>query len=37
VLGDFTERGEIQLLQTPWGEVATAAYYGDDYTQMALV
>ena len=34
VLGDFTERGEIQIVQTPSGEVATATYYGDDYTQM---
>lgn len=37
VLGDFTERGEIKIVQTPPGEVATAAYYGDDYTQMAPV
>jgi effector-binding domain-containing protein len=37
VLGDFTERGEIQIVQTPSGEVATATYYGDDYTQMAPV
>ena len=37
VLGDFTERGEIQIVQTPSGEVATAAYYGDDYTRMAPV
>ena len=37
VLGDFTERGEIKIVQTPSGEVATAAYYGDDYTQMAPV
>jgi effector-binding domain-containing protein len=37
VLGDFTERGEIIIVQTPPGEVATAAYYGDDYTQMAPV
>ena len=34
VLGDFTERGEIKIVQTPSGEVATATYYGDDYTQM---
>ena len=34
VLGDFTERGEIQIVRTPSGEVATAAYYGDDYTRM---
>ena len=34
VLGDFTEHGEIQIVQTPSGEVATATYYGDDYTQM---
>jgi effector-binding domain-containing protein len=37
VLGDFTERGEIQIVQTPSGEVATATYYGADYTQMAPV
>ena len=37
VLGDFTERGEIRIVQTPSGEVATAPYYGDDYTQMAPV
>ena len=37
VLGDFTGDGEIQMVQTPAGEVATAAYYGDDYTQMAPV
>jgi effector-binding domain-containing protein len=37
VSGDFTERGEIQIVQTPSGEVATAAYYGDDYTQMGPV
>ncbi len=37
VLGDFTERGEIKIVQTPSGEVATATYYGDDYTQMAPV
>ena len=37
VLGDFTERGEIQIVQTPSGEVAAATYYGDDYTQMAPV
>ena len=37
VLGDFAERGEIQLVRTPSGEVATAAYYGDDYTRMAPV
>jgi effector-binding domain-containing protein len=37
VLGDFTESGETQIVQTPGGEVATAAYYGDDYTQMAPV
>jgi effector-binding domain-containing protein len=37
VLGDFTAGGEIQIVQTPPGEVATAAYYGDDYTQMAPV
>jgi effector-binding domain-containing protein len=34
VLGDFTERGEIEIVQTPSGEVATATYYGDDYSQM---
>ena len=34
VIGDFPERGEIQIVQTPPGEVATATYYGDDYTQM---
>ena len=37
VLGDFTERGEITIVQTPSGEVATATYYGDDYTRMAPV
>ncbi len=37
VPGDFTERGEIKIVQTPPGEVATAAYYGDAYTQMAPV
>jgi effector-binding domain-containing protein len=37
VFGDFTESGEIQIVHTPPGEVATAAYYGDDYTQMAPV
>jgi len=37
VLGDFTERGEIQIVQSPSGDVATATYYGDDYTQMAPV
>ena len=37
VLGDFTEHGEIQMVQTPAREVATAAYYGDDYTQMTPV
>jgi effector-binding domain-containing protein len=37
VFGDFTESGEIQIVQTPSGEVATAAYYGDDYSQMAPV
>jgi effector-binding domain-containing protein len=37
VSGDFAERGEIQIVQTPPGEVATATYYGDDYTQMAPV
>ncbi len=37
VFGDFTESGEIQIVHTPSGEVATAAYYGDDYTQMAPV
>jgi effector-binding domain-containing protein len=37
VFGDFTERGEIQIGQTPSGEVATAAYHGEDYTQMAPV
>jgi len=34
VSGDFTESGEIQIVHTPAGEVATATYYGDDYTQM---
>jgi effector-binding domain-containing protein len=34
VLGDFPERGDIQIVHTPPGEVATATYYGDDYTQM---
>ena len=37
VLGDFTESGEIQIVRTPTGEVATATHYGDDYTQMAPV
>ncbi len=37
VSGDFTESSEIQIVQTPSGEVATAAYYGDDYTQMGPV
>ncbi|HYB86477.1 MAG TPA: GyrI-like domain-containing protein [Streptosporangiaceae bacterium] len=37
VFGDFTEGGDIQIVQTPPGEVATATYYGDDYTQMAPV
>jgi effector-binding domain-containing protein len=37
VFGDFTCRGEIQVVHTPSGEVATATYYGDDYTQMAPV
>jgi effector-binding domain-containing protein len=37
VLGDFPERGEIQIVTTPPGEVATATYLGDDYTQMAPV
>ena len=37
VLGDFTEHGEIQIVHTPSGEVATATHYGDDYTQMAPV
>ena len=34
VLGDFPERGEIRIVHTPPGEVATATYFGDDYTQM---
>jgi effector-binding domain-containing protein len=34
VIGDFPERGEVQIVHTPAGEVATATYYGDDYTQM---
>lgn len=34
VPGDFTESGEIEIVHTPPGEVATATYYGDDYTQM---
>jgi hypothetical protein len=34
VHGDFNESGEIQIVHTPPGEVATATYYGDDYTQM---
>jgi effector-binding domain-containing protein len=34
VAADFAVLGEIQLVQTPAGEVATAAYFGDDYTQM---
>jgi effector-binding domain-containing protein len=37
VLGDFSEHGEVKIVQTPPGEVATAAYYGDDYAQMAPV
>jgi effector-binding domain-containing protein len=34
VLGDFSESGEIQIVHTPSGEVATATYFGDDYSQM---
>jgi effector-binding domain-containing protein len=34
VLGDFAEHGEIQIVHTPPGEVATATYFGDDYSQM---
>jgi effector-binding domain-containing protein len=37
VASDFAERGEMRIVQTPPGEVATATYYGDDYTQMAPV
>jgi len=37
VLGHFTELGEIRILQTPSGEVATATHYGNDYTQMTPV
>ena len=37
VFGDFTESGEIQIVSTPSGEVATATYYGGDYTQMTPV
>ena len=37
VFGDFTASGEIRIVHTPSGEVATATYYGDDYTQMAPV
>ena len=37
VFGDFPERGEMQIVHTPPGEVATATYYGDDYSQMAPV
>ena len=37
VLGDFLAHGAIQIVQTPAGEVATAAHYGDDYTRMAPV
>jgi effector-binding domain-containing protein len=37
VLGDFTEHGEMRIVHTPPGEVATAAYYGDDYGRMAPV
>ena len=37
VLGDFAERGEIHVVQTPSGEVATATHYGDNYTQMAPI
>jgi effector-binding domain-containing protein len=37
VLTDFIEDDEIQIVQTPPGEVATAAYFGDDYSQMAPV
>jgi effector-binding domain-containing protein len=37
VLGDFTEHGEIAIVQTPSGEVATATHYGSDYTKMAPV
>jgi effector-binding domain-containing protein len=34
VFGDFTESGEIEIVHTPSGEVATASYYGDDYSRM---
>ena len=34
VLGDFPERGEVRIVHTPPGEVATATHYGDDYSQM---
>jgi effector-binding domain-containing protein len=37
VFGDFTESGEIQIVDTPSGEVATATYDGDDYTQVTRV
>ena len=34
ILGDFIASGEIEIVHTPSGEVATASYYGDDYSQM---
>src|SRR5262249_61567034 len=37
VLGGFPERGEMRIVPTPPGEVATAPYYGDHYTPMAPV
>ena len=37
VFGDFSEHGEMRIVRTPAGEVATATYYGDDYTRMAPV
>lgn len=37
VLGEFTENEEIRIVHTPSGEVATATYFGDDYSLMAPV
>ena len=37
VFGDFTAQDEIEIVHTPSGEVATATYFGDDYSRMAPV
>ena len=37
VLCEFAENDEIRIAHTPSGEVATATYFGDDYSQMAPV